>query len=272
MTRVVVFPFDLFGSPGTSEGARALGDAVNEILDDSDREERPCRGHALRDAVRVTEFEFAEPRTVSEWRKDGRRAARAALKHRDFLLWLGGNHLSALPVLEELGRDALVIQFDAHLDVYSFHDTTETLSHGNFLTHFAGPRPRLVNVGHRDLFLAPAEIGETFEAVFPAWDVATDAARVAVELRELARGAKRVWLDIDADAFDPTAVPAVHAPLPFGLAPPAFLALFEAVWGPNVAGVSLTEFDPGRDTRDASLNLFGWLVEYVLLKAAALSS
>jgi hypothetical protein len=48
------------------------------------------------------------------------------------------------------------------------------------------------------------------------------------------------------------------------------LALFEAVWGPNVAGVSLTEFDLGRDTRDASLNLFGWLVEYVLLKAAEL--
>lgn len=265
---VVVFPFDLFGGPGTSEGARVLGDAVHEILDDTDRETRPCRADALRGTVRVTEFEFADPRAVADWRKDGRRAARAALRPREFLLWLGGNHLSALPVLEELGRDALVIQFDAHLDVYSFHDTGPDLSHGNFLKHFAGPRPRLVNVGHRDLFLTPGEVADTFERAFPAWEVAGDLPRVARELRELAGGAKRVWLDIDADAFDPAAVPAVHAPLPFGLSPPAFLALFEAVWGPNVLGVSLTEFDPGRDARDASLNLLGWLTEFVLLRAA----
>ena len=57
--------------------------------------------------------------------------------------------------------------------------------------------------------------------------------------------------------------------VPFGLSAPAVLALFEAAWEGNVAGVSVTEFDPGRDARDASLNLLGWLVEYVLLKAAA---
>jgi arginase family enzyme len=265
---VVVFPFDLFGSAGTGAGARLLGDAVHEILDDTERETRPCRADVLRGNVQVTETEFDTLAGVAGWRKSGRRAARTALKSGEFVLWLGGNHLAALPVLEELGSDALVVQFDAHLDVYAFHDNTRELSHGNFLTHFEAPRPRLVNVGHRDLFLTGAEIAETFEAVYPAWDVAADVNRVAAELRARARAAKRVWIDLDCDAFDPSALPAVAEPLPFGVSPPMFLTLFEAIWGKNVVGMSVSEFDPGRDVRDTGLNLLGWLVEYVLLKAA----
>ena len=268
-TAVTVFPFDLFGSAGTGAGARLLADAVNEILDDTEAETRPCRADALRGNVRVQEFEFETLESVAGWRKTGRRAAKQALRAKEFLLWLGGNHLAALPALEELGADTLVVQFDAHLDVYAFHDTTSALSHGNFLTHFEAPRPRLVNVGHRDLFLTPEEIGETFEAVYPAWEVAADTAQVVAELRAKVAGAKRVWVDVDCDAFDPAALPAVAEPLPFGLSPPAFLALFEAVWGGNVVGMSVTEFDPGRDVRDTGLNLLGWLIEHTLLKAAA---
>ncbi|HEY1191496.1 MAG TPA: arginase family protein [Gemmata sp.] len=268
-TAVAVFPFDLFGSSGTGAGAKLLADAVHEILDDTEAETRPCRADALRGTVRVQEFGFDTLEGVAGWRKTGRRAAKRALRAKEFLLWLGGNHLAALPVLEELGPEALVVQFDAHLDVYAFHDTTPELSHGNFLTHFEAPRPRLVNVGHRDLFLTPEEAGETFEAVYPAWDVAADPARVAAELRERASRAKRVWIDLDCDAFDPAALPAVAEPLPFGLLPPVFLALFEAVWVGNVVGMSVTEFDPGRDVRDTGLNLLGWLIEYTLLKVAA---
>jgi arginase family enzyme len=265
---VVVFPFDLFGSGGTGAGARLLADAVHEILDDTERETRPVRADALRGNVRVTEVEFETLDQVKDWRARGRKVARAALKGREFVVWLGGNHLSVLPLLEELGGNTLVIQFDAHLDVYAFHDVTAELSHGNFLTRFDGPRPRLVSVGHRDLFVTDAEAAETFEKVYPAWRVAADAGGVAAELRALAGAAKKVWIDIDCDAFDPSALPAVAEPLPFGLLPPTFLALFEAVWGPNVAGLSVSEFDPGRDARDAGLNLLGWLVEYVMLKAA----
>src|SRR5437773_1935749 len=155
---VTVFPFDLFGGAGTGAGARLLGDAVREILDDTEEESRPCRADCLRGKVEIREFAFETMKQVTAWRKTGRQAARRALKSGNSLVWLGGNHLSVLPVLEELGRDALVVQFDAHLDVYAFHDTIRELSHGNYLRHFEAPRPRLVNVGHRDLFLTPGEI------------------------------------------------------------------------------------------------------------------
>jgi arginase family enzyme len=265
-TAVTVFPFDLFGGAGTGAGAQLLGDAVREILDDTEEETRPCRADCLRGNVEVREFAFDTPERVRDWRKTGRQVAKRALKAGQFHLWLGGNHLSVLPVLEELGRDALVVQFDAHLDVYHFHDTTKELSHGNFLKHIETPRPRLVNVGHRDLFLTPDEIGETFEAAYPGPDVAADPERVADELRRKAAAAKRVWIDLDADALDPAVMPAVQQPLPFGLAAPTFLKLLDAAWAGKVVGLSVSEFDPGRDLRDTGLNLLGWLIEYVLLR------
>jgi arginase family enzyme len=266
MATVLVFPFDLFGAAGTGAGAQLLGDAVREIIDDTAAETRPCRADCLRGKLKVREEAFDTPGQVRDWHKRGRQLARQALRAGDFLLWLGGNHLSVLPVLEELGADTLVVQFDAHLDVYSFHDTTPTLSHGNFLRHLAGPRPRVVNVGHRDLFLTPAEVARTFEATFPAEEVAADPGAVVASLRKLAGSADRVWIDLDCDALDPAFLPAVQQPLPFGLTPPTFLRLLGAVWSDAVVGLSVSEFDPGRDVRDTSLEVLGWLIESVLLK------
>ena len=122
------------------------------------------------------------------------------------------------------------------------------------------------NVGHRDLFLTSNEIAETFEGVYSAEEIALDSDRVAVELQAKVAGAKRVWIDLDCDAFDPAALPAVQQPLPFGLLPAVMLKLLNAVWSEKVVGFSVSEFDPGRDVRDVGLNLLGWLLEYVLLK------
>jgi agmatinase len=266
MTNVTIFPFDQFGSAGTGAGAQLLGDAVREILDDTEKETRPCRADCLRGKVEVHEFAFETMAQLRDWRKAGRQAAKSALRSKQFLVWLAGNHLGALPALEELGAETLVVQFDAHLDIYSFHDNTTELSHGNFLKHFEGPSPRLVNVGHRDLFLTDKDIATVFEGVYSAEQVTFDTDRVAAELRAKAEGAKKVWIDLDCDAFDPAAMPAVPQPLPFGLQPPVMLKLLNAVWSEKVMGLSVSEFDPGRDFRDTGINLLGWLLENVLLK------
>src|SRR5687768_11318057 len=113
---VLVFPFDLFGAAGTGAGAQLLGDAVREIIDDTAAETRPCRADCLRGQLKVREEAFDTLEQVRDWRTRGRHLAGRALKAGDFLLWLGGNHLSVLPVLEELGADnpggSLVVQFD----------------------------------------------------------------------------------------------------------------------------------------------------------------
>jgi arginase family enzyme len=266
MTTAVIFPFDLFGSAGTGAGAQLLGDVLREALDDTATEDRPTRPHAYASQLDIEEHPFDTVKQVQGWRKTGRDVARRLLADGEFVLWLAGNHLGVLPVYEELGPDAVVIQFDAHLDCYALHDTTEELCHGNFLRHAEGPLPKIVNVGHRDLFLLPEDVRRTFAEAHPAEAVAANAGKVAAALRKRVSKTKRVWIDLDADVLDPAFAPAVPEPMPFGLTPMQLLALFDAAWSSKVVGVSVSEFDPGRDDRDRTLSLLGWLVERVLLK------
>jgi arginase family enzyme len=267
-TTALVCPFALFGSPGAAEGAELLADALREMLADNRRERRPTRSRAYQPHVRIRELAFADLPNFTSWRERARQAVRPALAAGNFLLWVGGNHLSVLPVYEELGAagDALVVQLDAHLDLYNLSDNPPQLNHGNFLRHAAGPLPRLVNLGHRDLFLPEKSIAAFYHAHVPAPALAIDPRPAVAALRELAREAGRVFLDIDCDVFDPAYFPATAHPLPFGLTPHLLLRLIDAAWTDRICGVAISEFDPGRDRGDQGLSTLVWLLEYLLLK------
>jgi agmatinase len=265
----VFFPFDLFGSAGAGGGVTLLADELREILADNRREQVPTRACAYTDRVRLREFHFETLEDYTDWRRRGRQAVRQALRQDDFLFWIAGNHLGALPVYDELaGADdsTLVVQLDAHLDIHHFRDCTAELSHGNFLLHCAGPLPPLVNIGHRDLLLTPDYIGRHYRRTFAAAELAVDPRPALDYLRQAAGTARRVFLDVDCDVFDPVCFPAVTQLVPFGLSPTQVLQLIDAVWSPRVAGVLLSEFDPARDRNDQGLALLVWLIEYLLLR------
>lgn len=261
---VVVFPFDLYGSGGSGRGAELLGDAVREMLDDTRAEETITRPHSYAGRVDVEEHPFDSPEAVGNWRAAGREVIDRHLAAGTFTLWLGGNHLSVLPVFDALGAGDLVVQFDAHLDCYALHDTTEALSHGNYLLHVEPPRPKVLVVGHRDLFLTADVVRRTFVAAVPAERLNDFFGTVQ---RHTAK-AKRVWLDLDVDALDPAYAPGVGQPMPFGLTPPQVLTLMLDCFGDKLAGVSISEFLPAADRDDRTLELLGWLVERLLLKWA----
>jgi hypothetical protein len=44
------------------------------------------------------------------------------------------------------------------------------------------------------------------------------------------------------------------------------LRVIDAAWCPQVMGVAVSEFDPGRDRNDQSLATVVWLLEYLLLR------
>src|SRR5439155_24093654 len=108
--------------------------------------------------------------------------------------------------------------------------------------------------------LPPEHVGRHFRATYSAEGVAHDPAATAKQLRDETKRAKAIWIDIDCDVFDPAFFPAVSHPQPFGLAPAAVLRLIDAVWCDRVAGVSISEFDPGRDRADQSLSTLVWLL------------
>lgn len=267
-TSVIVFPFDLFGSGGSAAGAALLADELREILADNRRETVPTRARAYTSQVRIRETSFDTLAACTSWRSQGRQLARQALRGGDFVIWLAGNHLGALPLYDELAGkdDTLVVQFDAHLDIHHFRDTSAELSHGNFLRHCAGPLPPLVNVGHRDLLLPADHVAHYFRQTWSASALALEPGTVLEQLRQTAAGAERVFLDLDCDVFDPAWFPAAAQPVPFGLAPPQVLGLIDAIWSQRVRGVFVSEFTPDRDQNDRSLVLLIWLLEYLLLR------
>jgi arginase family enzyme len=268
-TAVIVFPFDLFGSSGTSAGAQLLADELREMLADNKRERVPTRARAYARKLKLREFSFARLVDYQKWRPEGRRVARQALDAGDFMLWIAGNHLGVLPVYDELGADStptLVVQFDAHLDIHHFTDCAAELSHGNFLRHVASPLPRVLNVGHRELLLRPKDIREFYGDAFAADSIATDPEPALRQARVASRSAKRVFLDIDCDVLDAAFFPAAAQPVPFGLSPSTLLRFIDAAWSPGVAGLAISEFDPSRDQNDRSLATLIWLLEWLLLK------
>jgi arginase family enzyme len=268
-TTIHVFPFDLFGSSGAAEGALLLADEVREVLADNRRESVRTRARAYTRHVRVHETPFETLAAYNDWRTQGRHLARPALVQGDFLIWLGGNHLSALPIYDELSgrQDVLIVQLDGHLDIHHFDDCTRELSHGNFLLHAAGPLPPLCNVGHRDLLLPADRIQAAYRQTWSALELAADTAGVLAKLRELSAASDAVYLDLDCDVFDSAAFPAVAQPVPFGLPPLLVLQVIEAVWSPRVRGLFVSEFVPGRDHQDRCLGTLVWLLEHVLLRA-----
>ncbi len=268
-TTVAIFPFDRFGGACAGEGARLLGDELREVLADNRREQVVTTARAYTPHVRFKEWSFECLDDLTNWRRSARSAVRAPLRAGDFLIWLGGNHLSVLPVLEEIARlegESVVVQFDAHLDIHHFSDCSPELSHGNFLLHADGPLPTLVNLGHRELLLPDEHIHSTFHAAHGAADLAAQPERVLTAVRAICDRATRVFLDLDCDVLDPAHFPAVATPIPFGLAPLQLLHAILALWSPKIAGIFISEFVPARDQNDRSLALLAWLLERLLLK------
>lgn len=266
-TLIYICPFAQFGNAGTQSGAELLGDGIREMLADNEQERRPHRARAYQPHVRIEELDLATPEDVRQWRDRAGKEIKKVMAKDEFFIWIGGNHLSVLPVYEELAHHdgSLVVQFDAHLDVYHFDDTVKELSHGNFVRQLPAHRPAIINLGHRDQSLKPETIAKHFKAAHSAEALATDSAAMEVDVRRQVQSAERVVIDTDWDVLDPAYFPAVVDALPFGIAPSMLLSMLKWVWGPNVAGVCLSEFDSGRDDRDRSLQLALWLIEQILL-------
>jgi arginase family enzyme len=268
-TTAIFLPFDLFGSSGTAPGAELLADALEELLADNRRERVPTRARAYQDQVRVQQFTLDRLAAYENWRPRARKAIARALDQGDFLLWVTGNHLGVLPLYDELSAAAsstLVVQLDAHLDIYNLADCTAELSHGNFLLHAEQPLPRIINLGIRELLLRPDYIARYYRRTFTAADLAVSLEPALTYLRRASRQARRIFIDLDCDVFDPAFFPAVTHPLPFGLTAQQVLRILDAVWSPRVLGVALSEFDPARDRNDQSLATLVWLIEYLLLR------
>jgi arginase family enzyme len=264
----VFFPFDLFGSPGTSAGALAVAEAVAELQEDNRRERSTTRARAYNKKLRCQHLALERLQDYEEWQHRARQVIRRLFRRDDFLIWVTGNHLGVLPAYEELARadpEALVVQLDAHLDVQAFSGYSKEPSHANFLLH-CSQQPAIINIGSRDLLLPQEHVKKYYRAVYSAERLFREEEHILKEISVAVGSASRVFIDIDCDVLDPAYFPAVAHGVPFGLSPSLLLRCLHACWSDRIVGMALSEFEPARDGNDRSLGLLVWLIEHLLLK------
>jgi agmatinase len=268
--RIVLWPFPLFGNPGGEAGIEALHGALEAALADH-AAEPSSRQHALAARTRLEMRSYVQLEDLLGWRAEVRRELAKTLRRGEFPVFIGANHLVALPIYEALGESderVLVVNLDAHLDAYDLASSREPLNHGNFLLHLPkGPRLSIVNVGHRDLTLGRAAIEAVFDRDYAIDEVvARGMAAVVADLKKRARGADRVWVDIDLDVLDPGVLRAVGTPMPFGLSSQQLLELLGGLLSPKLAGISISEYSAAADADGSGRHLVVWLLEHLLLR------
>lgn len=275
-TSILVFPFDSFGGAGAGAGAELIADELREIVADNRREMVPTRADIYTRKFRIKEYGFDSLAALNAWRTTGRQAVRPLLEAapQDFFIWLGGSHISSMPVYEEVVRQTgtLIFQLDAHLDIHHFANVNPAPTHGNFIRHIERPadskegtRLPLIHLGHRDLLLPQEEIDTFYQRAYSAIDYAQRREGVLSEIEGLFAGVERVILDIDCDVFDAAYFPGTGRPIPAGLSPLDVIRVLGCIPPEKLAGVLVSEFDPGRDQADRSLSLIVWLLEAILL-------
>lgn len=268
---VLFWPFGLHGNPGAELGVEQLFDAfsgaLGEALDDP-----ASRLHPLAQRTDAEMIDYAEPEEMLRWREELRSRFADALEARALPVFVGGNHLVLLPILEAYAASpaerTLVVSFDAHIDAYDLPGSRERLHHGNFLAHVDRPAHlSIAAVGHRDHVLTEAAAKERLDHVLSMDVIARRPLEASVDtLASLAGHADRVHLDIDLDVLDPSALRAVGTPMPCGLSTRELTALVEPLLGPKLSGVSVSEYSAAADPDGTGRQLVCWLLEHVLLR------
>lgn len=170
-------------------------------------------------------------------------------------LTAGGDHLTTLPILRALAKQAPVglIQFDAHSDTYdSFFGSR--YNHGTPFRRaieegLVDPK-RMIQIGIRGAISDAANYDFARAAgvriVFIEEFMARGVADVMAEARAII-GDQPTYLTFDIDALDPSFAPGTGTPEIGGISSREAQAMIRLMEGANLAGADLVEVSPPLD-------------------------
>ena len=210
--KVVVIPV-LYGDPAVEEGRTSHGpDAILKASGslrfydvDTDRDVSEIGIHTTESIIEDDGTKVVESvhKTVLQF-----------LKKKKFCVTLGGDHIVSLGAIRahfNRFKDLTVVHFDAYPDMRPAH-TRDVTDHGNLMTRVR-EMGSFIQIGVRSL--NRDESHESIQdRIFYASRIHTNKAWSHEMLNKLT---SNVYLSIDLQAFDPSIMPAVDAPLPGGL-------------------------------------------------------
>ena len=171
-------------------------------------------------------------------------------------LGVGGDHLTTLPVLRAIAKDAPVglIQFDAHSDTNDTYFGNNPYTHGTPFRRaieegLVDPK-RMIQLGIRGSVYDPAEHAwaktQGVRVVYMEEILRRGISDVMSEVREIV-GAQRTYVTFDIDSIDPSMAPGTGTPEIGGLSTREAQQMVRMLEGLNVIGADVVEVSPPFD-------------------------
>lgn len=165
-------------------------------------------------------------------------------------IFIGGEHTITLGAMRSVGENAVVVSFDAHLDLRN-EFMGLTMSHATWMRRLHEQvRPeKILEIGTRAVDKDELDYAKNFNIpFFTVNQIMEDGVDKTTEkIRELLAGQERIYLTIDMDVLDPAFAPAVQNPEPDGLSMHVFLDLMCSVCDRRVVAFDLVEVAPHYD-------------------------
>jgi agmatinase len=160
---------------------------------------------------------------------------------------LGGEHTITHGVTRNLGKNAAIVSFDAHLDLHNEY-LGVTTSHATFMRriHERANHSKILEVGTRAVCLEGLQYAKKSGIDFvTARQLREDGTAKAVEVIDcILADYEKIYLTIDFDVLDPAFGPAVQNPEPEGLDTITLLNLLNEICDKRVIGFDLVEVTP----------------------------
>lgn len=176
---------------------------------------------------------------------------RDVLDARKFPVIIGGEHSITLGAIRAFGKNTLVLDFDAHMDLRDEYMGSQ-LSHTTFMRRLAEEigSERIVQVGVRAICKDELKFAEDSGLRYiTAHKIRQrEPRKIAKSLQEILKPYKHVYLTIDMDVLDPAFAPAVGNPEPDGISTTTLLDILQEVCDKRFIGLDLVEVTPHYDT------------------------
>ncbi|OGP74477.1 MAG: agmatinase [Deltaproteobacteria bacterium RBG_16_49_23] len=175
--------------------------------------------------------------------------ARRILSAKKFPIFLGGDHLITLPIIEEIHRvypDVHVLHIDAHTDLREEY-LGETLNHSTVMKKVLDllSKGRLSQVGIRSGAQEEFALAEKIGSIL--FSDPKSLRRMVNRLKN-----RPVYISLDLDVMDPGLLPGVGTPEPGGFTFQEILSLFKGLQPLRVIGFDLVELTPDYDPSQIS--------------------
>jgi len=254
----VFVPFDLFGNPGSGISNEKIFH-ISEIFLNRMRNSENLDDffYKMGNRIKLIKLHFSSLSEIISWEASVKNTLNSIISKGAIPILIGGNHLSVLPLYKlysKMNTNIGIVIFDAHHDLLETKDTSNNISHGNFLRHIL-PTENLhvLHVGTRDWESNSTLNKFKTNSIDIDEIILNNIEVISNKILTIFEDVDYIHIDVDFDVLDYAFMNAVMTSTPIGLNPQQLLHLiFKIVDNKKIIGMDFVEYNFMLDNKSES--------------------